>query len=211
MDGTEQTNEMVKNVFISLVEVKQDINDEHPMSVVPPADLLIKLHNLVGIKLKKALAGESFINSHFHFLATDICFALPEFFKQEVLAIVLSQLFDQAGRLPRLFMRSVLESLKAHPSLSSFINSLLNRLVSKQIWKDSKLWEGYVKAVVKTFPNSLPILLALPKQYALDILKQSADLCQDLTLYLEQLPVHQQKRREVGVLTNLVSDANKQL
>lgn len=196
LDGSEEATEMVKNVFISLVQVKQGVNDEHPTSVVSPADLLVKLHQLTGIKLKKALA------------ATNICFSLPDLFKQEVLAIVLSQL-EQSSKLPQLFMRSVLESLKAHSGLSSFINGLLSRLVSKQIWKERKLWEGYVKAVVKTFPNSLPILLALPKQFALDILKQSSDLCQDLSTYLMQLPTHQQKRREVGVLSSLVAEASR--
>ena len=123
--------------------------------------------------------------------------------------MVLSTLTDQPGHLPRLFMRSVLESLKAHPPLSSYINALLLRLVTKQIWKDAKLWEGYVKAVVKTFPSSLPILLALPKQWALSVLRQSRELCGDLDAYLQQLPTHQQKRREVGVLVTLVAEAGK--
>lgn len=132
---------------------------------------------------------------------------MPDIFKQEVLAIVLSQLFEQPY-LPTLFMRSVIQSMKAHKGLSSYINSLLTRLVAKQIWKRPKLWQGFVKAVSLNFPSSLPILLALPKEHSLDLLINAPELVTNMKEYLEGLPNHQKSRREFALLQGLIKESS---
>jgi symplekin len=128
---------------------------------------------------------------------------MPEVFTQEVLATVLSKLSDQT-KLPTLFMRSVLDCLRLFPTLSKFINGLLARLVGKQVWRRPKLWEGFSIAITKNFPSSLSVILQLPKTHAIDLLKRRQDLTEMLIDYLEKIPSHQQGRREVIQLGNLV-------
>ena len=55
LDGAPESVEMVKSIFTSLVQVRGE--EWGNTSIVSPADLLVRLHNLSGIKLKKALAG----------------------------------------------------------------------------------------------------------------------------------------------------------
>ncbi len=138
----------------------------------------------------------------------NICFGLTDIFKQEVLAIVLSQLCEQVN-LPSLFMRSVIQSLNNFKQLGSFVNGLLTRLVSKQIWQRPKLWEGFIQVVEMNFPSSLPVLLSLPKAHGVDLLRKGTELAKTLDEYLEGLPPQQKKRREFAQLMNLLSEASK--
>ncbi|KAJ3304803.1 hypothetical protein HDV03_002345 [Kappamyces sp. JEL0829] len=202
-DGNETQQAIVKKLFVDLTEVKQGINDEAPKSVVTPAELLIALHTLEdSIGLKKALA------------ATNICFSMPEIFKQEVLAIVLSQLSERA-RLPTLFMRSVIQSLNVFKGLSGFTNQLLTKLIGKQVWKQKKLWDGFVRIVNMNFPSSMSILLTLKKPQAIDVLVRSRKekkesekhLGEKLEEYLENVADRDRSRREYGLLVNLVKDS----
>ena len=198
-------NENIMGIFKTLTEVKPSLGDEVPVPTVTPAELLIKIHNLEGIcSLKSILEGIS----RYLTLAVKICFEMQDVFTQEVLATVLSKLSDQT-KLPTLFMRSVLDCLRLFPALSKFINGLLARLVGKQVWKRPKLWEGFSIAITRNFPSSLSVILQLPKTHAIDLLKKRTDLKDMLRVYLEEIPVHQQGRREVVQLSNLLDLAKE--
>ncbi|KAL8232547.1 hypothetical protein R6Q57_002325 [Mikania cordata] len=124
-------------------------------SVLTPAEVLIAIHGIDlekdGIPLKKACVTD----------ACNICFQQRQIFTQQVLAKVLNQLVEHIP-LPMLFMRTVIQTLDAFPSLVDFIMEILSRLVSKQIWKQQKLWVGFLKCVQITKPQSFSVLLQLP-------------------------------------------------
>jgi hypothetical protein len=80
--------------------------------------------------------------------------------------------------------------------------------VSKQVWKRPKLWEGFTIAIERNFPSSLAVILQLPKPHAVDLLTRRKDLAEMLIHYLEKIPSHQQGRREVVQLRNLIDLLN---
>jgi symplekin len=116
-----------------------------------PAELLVALHLIQDDKLLKKTVE-----------ATQYCFEQSVVLKQDVLAIVLQQLL-QTSPLPPLYMRTVIQAItKVKPMASFVLSNILAKLISKQIWNDKRLWEGFVKCVKMTLPNSVPIILQLP-------------------------------------------------
>jgi symplekin len=66
--------------------------------------------------------------------------------------------------LPPLVMRTIIQTISLYPKLIGFTMTLLSRLITKQIWNDKRLWEGFIKCCKITEPHSLPILLQIPSQ-----------------------------------------------
>lgn len=66
--------------------------------------------------------------------------------------------------LPVLFMRSVIQTLTLYPRLLNFTMNILQRLITKNVWNQKKVWEGFIKCVQRTVPVSLQILLQLPPE-----------------------------------------------
>jgi symplekin len=146
----------------------------------------------------------------------DVCIKHQDIFKQEVMAVVIQQLVDQV-KLPTLFMRTVLSSVKAFPNLAGFTNGILTRLVSKKVWTNLKLWEGFIRCcsvciafffhviqqdthyavnadlvlfwyIQLTAPTSFSVLITLPKAQLEDILRKLPGLKPRLYEYLMELP-----------------------
>nr|GEU88826.1 HEAT repeat-containing protein [Tanacetum cinerariifolium] len=119
-------------------------------SILTPAQVLIGIHGVAperdGIPLKKVTD------------ACNTCFQQRQIFTQQVLAKVLNQLVEQIPLLMR-FMRTVIQTIGAFPALVDFIMEILSRLVSKQIWKNQKLWVGFLKCAQLTKPQSFGVLL----------------------------------------------------
>ncbi|XP_057331847.1 symplekin-like [Microplitis mediator] len=126
--------------------------DQSRNSPLTPADLMIALHNLKPseVDLKTLVAG------------TGLCFAEKEIFTQEILAIVINRLADQTP-LPILLMRTVMQALIVHPQLSEFVLNILQRLVLKKIWTNSKLFEGFAKCCCRLQPQSFAVIRQLPQ------------------------------------------------
>lgn len=80
----------------------------------------------------------------FSLSATSLCFNEKNIYTQEVLAVVIQKLMEQTP-LPTLLMRTVIQSLAMYPRLSGFVMNILQRLIVKQVWKQPKVWEGFVK------------------------------------------------------------------
>ena len=94
--------------------------------------------------------------------ATKLCFDDPESFPAEVLGVVLSQLSDQTP-LPKLLMRTVMQSMMLHVSLKSFIlSNILIKLINRHIYQVPILWSGLLAACNMLLPQSIPILIQLP-------------------------------------------------
>ena len=96
----------------------------------------------------------------------------------------------------------VLQSLQAYPRLLNFVMTILSKLITKQVypppsfplslsllyspppfipplfhlaqvWKEPKVWQGFIKCCEVTKPQSFPVLLQLPTQQLKSILEVS--------------------------------------
>ena len=133
LDESDEQSKIVRSVFIKLVDVSRAESMGEERALITPAELLIKLHNL-EVDSKKAL------------MAIKLCLTATDVFKQEVLAIVLQQLSDQV-KLPDLYMRTMIQTVAVFPDISNFVMGILQRLVSKKIWKQPVLWEGFIGCI----------------------------------------------------------------
>lgn len=134
-----------------------------------PADLLVALHNVDSTTCDMKTIMK----------ATSFCFMERSVYTQEVLAVVMQHLMDQ-NPLPTLLMRTVLQSLSLYPRLSGFVMNILQRLIVKQVWKQKKVWEGFIKCCQRTKPQSFSVMLQLPPKYLHELLNTSDDLKEPL-------------------------------
>lgn len=143
-----------------------------------PTEMLMEIHTSEGqqgVNLKQILE------------AVNICFSMPEVFKQEILAATIQQLAEKTP-LPTLLIRSIILSLNLYHSLTPFIISILSRLISKKIWTYPQLWEGFIRCCHLIQPASLSILIQLPLSQIKDVLAQCPDLKIPMKNYLQQQP-----------------------
>ncbi|XP_054261874.1 symplekin-like [Macrosteles quadrilineatus] len=155
---------VVKEVFNRLV----GSHSEHS-SPISPTDLLVALHVIDPIKCELKTVIK----------ATSLCFAEKQAYTQEILAIVIQQLMEITP-LPTLLMRTVIQALSLYPRLIGFVMNVLQRLILKQVWKQRKVWEGFIKCCQRTKPQSFQVLLQLPPAQLADVLESSPDLRQPL-------------------------------
>ncbi|XP_071715633.1 uncharacterized protein [Rutidosis leptorrhynchoides] len=167
-------------------------------SVVTPAEVLISIHGIDPekdeIPLKKVTD------------ACNTCFQQRQFFTQQVLAKVLNQLVEQIP-LPMLFMRTVIQTIGAFPSLVEFIMEILSRLVSKQIWKNQKLWVGFLKCAQLTKPQSFSVLLQLPPAQLEIALHKQPVLKAPLASYANQPDIRSSLPRSILVALGIPHDS----
>ncbi|OSX68340.1 hypothetical protein BU14_2971s0001 [Porphyra umbilicalis] len=94
--------------------------------------------------------------------ATSAAFELPAHYTRQTLAVVAQQLVEVTPP-PPLFLPSLLQTVAAHPALSTFVaTNILARLVDKEVWAHGAAWAGFVAACEATLPASAPVLLKLP-------------------------------------------------
>uniref|UniRef100_A0A1B6C9A1 Symplekin n=1 Tax=Clastoptera arizonana TaxID=38151 RepID=A0A1B6C9A1_9HEMI len=157
---------VVKEVFNRLLGTHSEVNHSSPIS---PTDLLVALHTIDPSKCELKCVIK----------ATSLCFAEKQAYTQEILAIVIQQLMEITP-LPTLLMRTVIQSLSLYPWLIGFVMNVLQRLILKQVWRQKKVWEGFIKCCQRTQPQSFQVLLQLPAAQLADVLKTSPDLQQPL-------------------------------
>jgi symplekin len=91
-----------------------------------------------------------------------------------VLAVVMQLLMEQ-NPIPTLLMRTVIQSLSLYSRLIGFVMNILQRLILKQVWKQKKVWEGFIKCCQRTKPQSFQVLLQLPAPQLQTVFKTSPD------------------------------------
>ncbi|KAL9230700.1 hypothetical protein vseg_006017 [Gypsophila vaccaria] len=199
--------EEVLRVFPQVVNLPQDkfqaalsrlLQGSTPSGpLLTPAEVLIAIHSIDpdkdGIPLKKVTD------------ACNSCFERKQIFTQQVIAKVLNHLVEQIP-LPLLFMRTVLQAIGAFPALVDFIMEILSRLVSKQIWKNPKLWVGFLKCAQLTQPHSFGVLLQLPQAQLEAALKKIAALKAPLATHASQPNVKAMLPRSLLVVLGIASD-----
>ncbi|XP_070578226.1 LOW QUALITY PROTEIN: symplekin-like [Ptychodera flava] len=189
---------VVKEVFHRLLMSHQGDNSagQSPLS---PAELLIALHNIDSSKCDM----KSIIK------ATSLCFNEKTIYTQEVLAVVMQQLMEQ-NPIPTLLMRTVIQSLSMYPRLIGFVMNILQRLIIKQVWKQKKIWEGFVKCCQRTKPQTFQVLLQLPPQQLKNVFEMSPDLREPLLEHVKSFTPHQRAHIPKSVMQVLETEEKQE-
>ncbi|XP_015126326.1 symplekin [Diachasma alloeum] len=171
---------VVKEVFNRLLGTHNNDSGIPHTSPVTPAELLIALHTIdpSRAELKTVIK------------ATSLCFAEKQVYTQETLAVVMQHLME-LNPLPTLLMRTVIQSLSLYPRLSGFVMNILQRLILKQVWKQPKVWEGFVKCCERTQPQSFAVILQLPPQQLGEALNMAPGLKGPLRAHVEAFAENQ--------------------
>ncbi|WVQ81189.1 hypothetical protein IAT38_003311 [Cryptococcus sp. DSM 104549] len=145
-----ENKDMVRQAFAAMLQK------------MTPSDLLVALH---GEEAPLKLTIE----------AIGICFSMTTVFRSDVLANAMSRMADLPS-LPVVFLRTIIQVLTTYKSLAPFVaNHILPKLVSKKIWENPQLWDGFVRLAKLIAPASFGALLQLPKEQLRDVVvKQPA-------------------------------------
>ncbi|RZF35803.1 hypothetical protein LSTR_LSTR009219 [Laodelphax striatellus] len=181
---------VVKEVFNRLLGTHAEAGHTSPIS---PAELLIALHNIDPTKCELKTVIK----------ATSLCFAEKSAYTQEVLAVVMQNLME-ISPLPTLLMRTVIQSLSLYPRLIGFVINILQRLILKQVWKQKKVWEGFIKCCQRTKPQSFQVLLQLPAPQLADVFENSPDLKQPVLNHVMSFTDNQRAHIPQSVMDILI-------
>ncbi|KAG7207725.1 hypothetical protein KM043_009341 [Ampulex compressa] len=171
---------VVKEVFNRLLGTHNNDSGVPHTSPITPAELLIALHNIDPSKAELKTVIK----------ATSLCFAEKQAYTQETVAVVMQHLMEMTP-LPTLLMRTVIQSLALYPRLSGFVMNILQRLILKQVWKQPKVWEGFVKCCERTQPQSFAVILQLPPAQLAEALKMACNLRAPLLAHVEAFAENQ--------------------
>ncbi|KAL6436704.1 hypothetical protein ACFW04_004857 [Cataglyphis niger] len=171
---------VVKEVFNRLLGTHNNDSGIPHTSPITPAELLIALHNIDPSKAELKTVIK----------ATSLCFAEKQAYTQETVAVVMQHLMEMTP-LPTLLMRTVIQSLALYPRLSGFVMNILQRLILKQVWKQPKVWEGFVKCCERTQPQSFAVILQLPPAQLAEALRMASNLRAPLLAHVEAFAENQ--------------------
>ncbi|XP_059163192.1 symplekin-like [Physella acuta] len=182
---------VVKEVFNRLMGSHVS-NDSVYHSPLTPVELLVALHNIDPSKcdIKTTIK------------AANLCFSERNIYTQEVLAIVMQHLMEQ-DPLPTLLMRTVIQSLSMYPRLIGFVLNILQRLIVKKVWKQKKVWEGFIRCCQRAKPQSFQVLLKLPATQLKDVFEVCPDLREPLLAYVQGLTENQKSHINKSVMAVL--------
>ncbi|KAK6625071.1 hypothetical protein RUM43_005362 [Polyplax serrata] len=184
---------VVKEVFNRLLGTHSETTEF--TSPITPAELLIALHTIDPSKCELKIVIK----------ATSLCFAERQVYTQETLAVVLQQLME-INPLPTLLMRTVIQSLTIYPRLIGFVMNILQRLILKQVWKQKKVWEGFIKCCQRTKPQSFQVLLQLPAPQLAEVFKECPDIRNPLLDHVMTFTEHQRKHIQKNVMDLLLGN-----
>ncbi|KAJ1042382.1 hypothetical protein NDA11_002419 [Ustilago hordei] len=172
---------LIKSVFQSIVQmppqgfgsVSSNLPRVRQTELLTPVELMGLLHHAErDIGLKNTVA------------AIQICFSMTDVYRSEVLAAVLNQISEDQN-LPMLFMRTVIMAVSTYKSLSGYVaRNLLSRLITKKIWQNPPLWDGFILCAKQTAPSSFGALIQLPKDQLREVVSRQPDLRTGLVEYL---------------------------
>jgi symplekin len=79
----------------------------------------------------------------------------------------------------------VIQAVTTYKSLVPFVSTtLLSRLITKKIWTDPKLWQGFIHCAKVIAPASFGALLQLPKEQLREIVDKQPSLKSGLREHL---------------------------
>ena len=167
-DPSEEHKNEISTLFRTLVAPAPPAT-----ATLSPVELLVLLHvHEQAIGLKPAV------------VAIQLCFAMTDLFRNEVMMAVLNRLVDEE-HIPVLFMRTAILAIKSFRSLASYVStSLLSRLAKKEIWTEPRLWDGFALCASLTAPTSFGALLQLPRRELQQVLEKQPSMRDPLRDYL---------------------------
>ncbi|KAF4593096.1 hypothetical protein EYR38_008806 [Pleurotus pulmonarius] len=181
LNGEAEPKNLVRSVFSSVVttppqtfgSVTSNLPRVRQSELLTPAELMVLLHDSEKeIGLKSAIE------------AIGICFSMTDVFRSEILAVVMQQIMDEPI-LPVLFLRTVIQAVKTYKSLIGFVSTtLLSRLITKKIWTNPPLWEGFIRCAKVIAPASFSALLQLPKDQLRELVDKQPSLKSGLRDYV---------------------------
>eukprot|EP00929_Paragymnodinium_shiwhaense_P096994 TRINITY_DN58761_c0_g1_i1.p1 TRINITY_DN58761_c0_g1~~TRINITY_DN58761_c0_g1_i1.p1 ORF type:complete len:1236 (-),score=362.70 TRINITY_DN58761_c0_g1_i1:102-3809(-) len=154
-----------------------------PLSIT---ELLTELHHMNK-------PGENIVPVKFSMQALNIIFGMRDKFDSKVYGIVIQSLVEDTGKLPTLFMRTVIQVVKELPKLSDFIvKEILPRLVRQEVWSDDSMWRGFMLVLQHTFASqpgpAARVLTMLPASHLEDVLVQHPDWKAQLVEFVMRQP-----------------------
>ncbi|EMD39061.1 hypothetical protein CERSUDRAFT_133852 [Gelatoporia subvermispora B] len=173
LNGQPEPKNLVRSVFNSVVvippqtfgSVTSNLPRVRQSELLTPAELMVLLH-----ESEKEIGLKSAIE------AIGICFSMTDIFRSEILAVVMNQLVDEPV-LPTLFLRTVIQAVTTYRSLVGFVSTtLLSRLITKKIWTNPPLWEGFIRCAKLIAPASFGALLQLPKEQLRELVDKQPSL-----------------------------------
>lgn len=181
LNGSGENKNLVRQVFNSVITATPQalgtVSTNQPRvrqnDLLTPAELMVLLHDSEKeIGLKSAIE------------AIGICFSMTDVFRSEILAIVMQQIMDEPV-LPVLFLRTVIQAVTTYKSLVGFVSTtLLSRLITKKIWTNPPLWEGFIRCAKVIAPASFGALLQLPKDQLRELVDKQPSLKSGLRDYV---------------------------
>ncbi|KXN86580.1 Symplekin [Leucoagaricus sp. SymC.cos] len=194
LDGKAENRNIVRNVFNSIVatsttfgSVSSNMPRVRHSELLPPDRLMVLLH-----QCEKEIGRKAAME------AISICFSMTDIFRSEVLGAVMQQLVDEPN-LPILFLRTVIQAVTTYKSLVGFVSTtLLSRLITKKIWTNPPLWDGFIRCAKVTAPASFNALLQLPKDQLRELVDKQPSLKTSLRDYVTKKAPN--KARLAGLL-----------
>ncbi|KAG6336042.1 hypothetical protein ID866_3041 [Astraeus odoratus] len=181
LNGQTEPKNLVRSVFSSVVttppqtfgSVTSNLPRVRQSELLTPAELMVLLH-----EAEKEIGLKSAIE------AIGICFSMTDVFRSEILAVVMQQIVDEPV-LPVLFLRTVIQAVTTYKSLVPFVSTtLLSRLITKKIWQNPHLWEGFIRCAKVIAPASFGALLQLPKEQLRELVDKQPSLKSGLRDYV---------------------------
>ncbi|KAH7927832.1 hypothetical protein BV22DRAFT_1031314 [Leucogyrophana mollusca] len=203
LNGQQEPKNLVRSVFGSVVttppqtfgSVTSNLPRVRQSELLTPAELMVLLHDAEKeIGLKSAIE------------AIGICFSMTDVFRSEILAVVMQQIVDEPV-MPVLFLRTVIQAVTTYKSLVGFVSTtLLSRLITKKIWQNPHLWEGFIRCAKVIAPASFGALLQLPKEQLRELVDKQPSLKSGLRDYVTKKAPN--KARVAGFLDIFGEDEN---
>ncbi|KAI5992588.1 Symplekin tight junction protein C terminal-domain-containing protein [Pisolithus orientalis] len=203
LNGQPEPKNLVRSVFSSIVttppqtfgSVTSNLPRVRQSELLTPAELMVLLH-----EAEKEIGLKSAIE------AIGICFSMTDVFRSEILAVVMQQIVDEPV-LPVLFLRTVIQAVTTYKSLVPFVSTtLLSRLITKKIWQNPHLWEGFIRCAKVIAPASFGALLQLPKEQLRELVDKQPSLKSGLRDYVTKKAGN--KARVAGFLDIFGDDDN---
>ncbi|KRZ52442.1 Symplekin [Trichinella nativa] len=127
-------------------------------------------------------------------------------FRSDLLSGVIMQISERQV-VPAIFFHTIPLLLEAQASLENLIGNILQKFVTKQIWKQGEdVWQAFVQCSSKLKIHGYAALLQLPASQLRNAIKTCPELRQDLLKHIENMGIQQ----KASITKDCVNELKKQ-
>lgn len=211
--GSPEDKSLVKSVFQSIVtmppqgfgSVSTNLPRVRQTELLTPVELMGLLHHAEKeIGLKNAVSAIQICFSMTDVYRSEVLGAvlnqlveetnLPMLFMRTVSCLPCffgpsfcsaAQLLTLIDTCPLHLVLQVISAVSTYKSLSGYVSTnLLSRLITKKIWQNAPLWDGFIRCAKQTAPGSFGALFQLPREQLREVVSRQPDLKAGLREYL---------------------------